>query len=167
MINIFPRYIVSFIILVLLQVLILNNIQLSGYINPYIYILFILTLPFDTPKWGLLVLGFILGLSVDLFTHTVGMHTSATVFLAFLRPALLNSMEPRGGYDPDSNPSIQDYGLRWFFRYAAISILAHHLFLFFIEVFKLESFFQTLSRAILSGIFSLVLILFIKLFIKK
>ncbi len=167
MINVFPRYIISFIILVLLQVLILNNIQLSGYINPYIYILFILTLPFDTPKWALLVLGFLLGLSVDLFTHTVGMHTSATVFLAFLRPALLNSMEPRSGYDPDTNPSIQDYGLRWFFKYTAISILAHHLFLFFIEVFKLESFFQTLSRAILSGIFSLVLILFIKLFIKK
>lgn len=167
MINVFPRYIISFIILVLLQVLILNNIQLSGYINPYIYILFILTLPLDTPKWALLVLGFLLGLSVDLFTHTVGMHTSATVFLAFLRPALLNSMEPRGGYEPDASPSIQDHGLRWFFRYAAISILAHHMFLFFVEVFKFANFFQTLSRAILSGIFSLVLILFIKLFIKK
>lgn len=167
MINLLPRYILSFLILVLLQVLILNNIQLSGYINPYIYILFILTLPFNTPKWALLVLGFLLGLSIDLFTHTVGMHASATVFLAFLRPGLLNSMEPRGGYEPDSNPSIQDFGLGWFFKYAALSVLAHHLFLFYIEVFKLEGFFQTLSRALLSGLFSLVLILFIKLFIKK
>lgn len=167
MINLLPRYILSFLLLVLIQVLILNNIQLSGYINPYIYILFILTLPLNTPKWALLVLGFLLGLSIDLFTHTVGMHASATVFLAFLRPGLLNSMEPRGGYELDTRPSIQNYGLRWFFIYVALSVLAHHLFLFFIEVFKLESFFQTLLRALLSGLFSLVLILFIKLFVKK
>lgn len=167
MINRLPRYIISFVILVLLQVLILNNVQLSGYINPYIYILFILTLPFDTPKWALLVLGFLLGLGVDLFSHTVGMHASASVFLAFLRPGLLNNLEPRGGYEPETSPSIQDYGIGWFFRYAGLAVLAHHIFLFFIEVFKFQAFFQTLSRAILSGIFSLLLILFIKLFIKK
>ncbi|MFP3859963.1 MAG: rod shape-determining protein MreD [Bacteroidales bacterium] len=167
MINYLPKYILSFVILVALQVFVLNNIQLNGYINPYIYILFILTLPNDIPKWALLVLAFLLGITVDLFTHTLGMHSSATVFMAFLRPLVLQVLEPRTGYDPDSKPSIADYGFNWFFNYAGILVLVHHIFLFYIEVFKLSSFFQTLSRALLSAVFSLVLILLIRIFMKR
>jgi hypothetical protein len=148
-------------------VLLLNNIQLSGYLNPYIYILFILSLPNETPDWAILVIAFILGLTVDLFSHTVGMHTSATVFMAFLRPTVLRTLEPRGGYEPDTRPSIKNYGFNWYFKYAGILILAHHLFLFYIEVFKLSDFFQTFSRAIFSALFSLFIILLIKLFVKR
>jgi hypothetical protein len=167
MINRIPWYILSFLVLVLVQVLLLNNIQLSGYLNPYIYILFILSLPNDTPGWALLVLAFVLGFSVDIFSHTVGMHSSATVFMAFLRPAVLRSLEPRGGYEPETRPSIKDYGLGWYFRYAAILVFTHHLFLFYVEVFKFTDFFQTFTRVVLSSLFSLVLILLIKLFIKR
>lgn len=167
MINYLPRYILTFVILVLVQVLLMNNIQLGGYLNPYIYVLFLLSLPFETPKWGLLVLGFILGLTIDLFSHTVGMHTSACVFMAFLRPMVLRSFEPRDGYEPETYPSVRDYGLSWYFKYSSILILAHHLFLFYVEIFKLNGFFHTLSRAVLSAVFSLIIILFIKVFIKK
>ncbi|MBS3768903.1 MAG: rod shape-determining protein MreD [Bacteroidales bacterium] len=167
MINYLPRYILTFVILVLVQVLLMNNIQLGGYLNPYIYVLFLLSLPFETPKWGLLVLGFLLGLTIDLFSHTVGMHTSACVFMAFLRPMVLGTLEPRDGYEPDTYPSVRDYGLNWYFKYSSILILAHHLFLFYIEMFKLDNFFHTLSRALLSGLLSLIFILIIKVFIKK
>ena len=167
MINYLPRYIITFVILVLVQVLLMNNIQLGGYLNPYIYVLFLLSLPFETPRWGLLVLGFLLGLTIDLFSHTVGMHTSACVFLAFLRPMVLRFLEPRDGYEPETYPSVRDYGLNWYFKYSSILILAHHLFLFYIEVFKLDNFLHTFSRAVLSGAFSLILILFVKVFIKK
>jgi hypothetical protein len=167
MINKIPKYVLSFIVLVLVQVLLMNNIQFSGYINPYIYILFILSLPNETPNWSLLVIAFLLGLSVDLFSHTVGMHTSATVFMAFLRPTVLRTLEPRGGFEPDTEPSVKNYGLNWYFRYAGVLVLAHHLFLFYIEVFKLDGFFQTLSRAVLSALFSLFIILLIKLFVKR
>ncbi|MFP4619675.1 MAG: rod shape-determining protein MreD [Bacteroidales bacterium] len=167
MIKYLPRYILTFVILVLVQVLLMNNIQLGGFLNPYIYILFILSLPFETPKWGLLVLGFLLGLTIDLFSHTVGMHTSACVFMAFLRPMVLRTLEPRDGYEPETYPSVKDYGLGWYFKYSSILILAHHLFLFYIEIFKFSEFFYTLGRALLSAAFSLVFILFIKLFIKK
>jgi len=167
MINYLPRYILTFVILVFVQVFLLNNVQLSGFLNPYIYVLFILSLPFETPKWALLVLAFLLGFTIDLFTHTIGMHASATVFMAFLRPTLLRSMEPRDGYQLETYPSIRDYGLKWYFQYAGILIVVHHLFLFYVEVFRLDLFFQTLSRALLSAVFSLILILLIKLFIKK
>jgi hypothetical protein len=59
MIKLLPKYIIRFVVLVLVQVFILNNVHLGGFINPYIYILFIITLPFETPKWFLFVIAFL------------------------------------------------------------------------------------------------------------
>ena len=158
MIRQISRYFLQFLVLVLLQVFILNNVQLGGFINPYIYILFIILLPVNTPKWLLLVLGFVLGLSIDLFAHTPGMNSSASVFLAFIRPYILEIVAPREGYEKDSSPRIKIYGFTWFLRYAFIMVLAHHFVLFYIEVFRFSDFFLTFSRVILSTIFSTLLI---------
>ena len=73
----------SFILLVLVQVLVLNNIQFLGYIDPYLYILFILVLPVQMPRWFLLILAFALGITIDIFSNTLGMQAFATVFIAF------------------------------------------------------------------------------------
>jgi rod shape-determining protein MreD len=151
-------YIFQFLILVLLQVFILNNIQLGGCVNPYIYILFILLLPVNIPKWLLLVLGFVLGITIDLFTHTPGMNSSATVFMAFIRPYILEIIAPREGYEKDSSPRLSIYGFTWFLRYSVILVLAHHFALFYIEVFRFADFFLTFSRVILSAAFSILLI---------
>ncbi|HRW62228.1 MAG TPA: rod shape-determining protein MreD [Bacteroidales bacterium] len=158
MIKRLPRYIINFILLVFLQVFIFNNIQFSGFINPYIYIIFILLLPFETPKWLILFLAFLLGLTVDLFTNTIGMHSSATVFMAFLRPYLLKVLAPRDGYEAETLPQLNYYGFGWFLRYASVLVIVHHLFLFYIEVFSFSNFFFTLLRVILSSIFSIFLI---------
>lgn len=147
-----------FFLLVLLQVLVLNNIQFSGYINPYMYILFILVLPFETPGWLLLVSGFLLGISIDLFANTPGMHASATVFVAFLRPHVLKLIAPRDGYEGGEKPGIKDLGLEWFLKYSIVITVAHHLFLFYIEVFRFAGFFHTMGRVLLSSIFTLILI---------
>lgn len=100
MIEIIPRNIFRFIVLVLIQVLILNNIEFSGYINPFLYVLFILLLPFETPAWLLLVSGFALGLTVDLFMNTPGLHAAATVLTAFVRPFVLRILLPVTGMNP-------------------------------------------------------------------
>lgn len=160
MIKVLPRNIFRFVFLVLLQVLVLNNIQLSGFINPYMYVLFILLLPFETPKWVLLVVAFLLGLSIDAFTDTLGMHASATVLMAFFRPYVLNLFAPRDGYEPGTFPRLYYYGFSWFLRYALILILIHHFFLFYIEVFRFTGFFITLWKIILSTFFSLLLVVF-------
>ena len=65
--------IIRFVVLVLIQVVVLNNVQLSGYINPFLYVLFIVLLPLEVPRWLSLLLAFVLGLAVDIFTDTVGM----------------------------------------------------------------------------------------------
>ena len=158
------RYGVIFILLILFQGLILNNIELGGYLNPFLYVVFILILPFETPKWLVLVLGFVLGITIDSFSSTLGMHTSATVFMAFARGYLLKLIEPRGGYEFNTKPSIQYMGLTWYMLYACVLVLLHHLFLFYIESFKLSQFFSTFGRAIASAFFTMILVLIVQLF---
>lgn len=167
MIKLFPRYLISFTLLVFLQVFILNNIQFSGYINPYIYILFILALPFETPNWALLILAFILGLTVDFFSSTIGMHCSATVFMAFMRPYVLKVISPRDGYESETLPRLKYYGASWFIKYSAILIFVHHFILFYVEVFRLTNFFTTFIRVILSSIFTIIVVLISQYFYGK
>ena len=158
------KYGAAFILLILFQGLILNNIELGGYINPFLYIVFILALPFETPNWLVLILGFVLGIFIDSFTSTMGMHTSATVFMAFCRAYLLKLIAPRGGYEFNSKPTIQMMGLTWYLLYASILIFLHHIFLFYVESFKFTQFFYTMGRAIASTFFTLILVLIIQLF---
>lgn len=165
MIKILPRNIIRFIVLVFFQVFVLNNLQFSGIINPFIYILFILLLPFETPKWLVLVLGFVTGITIDLFFHTPGIHASATVFLAFIRYYVLENLAPRDGYEIGTFPRVYYYGFLWFLKYTAILVLAHHIFLFYIEVFRFTDFFITLGRVFLSWVFSVFLIVSSQYFI--
>jgi rod shape-determining protein MreD len=159
MIKFIPRNIFRFIFLILIQVWVLNNIQFSGYINPYMYILFILLLPFETPGWIVILSSFFLGLSVDMFTDTLGMHASASVLIGFLRKHILQSISPRDGYEPGTLPRIYYYGFAWFFKYSLILIVIHHLFLFSVEVFSFHAYYYVLLRTVLSSMFTLLFII--------
>ena len=92
--------------LILLQVLVFDNVQIRGYINPYIYVLFILLIPFETPPWLLLISAFLLGFGVDLFSDTMGMHTAASVFMAFCRPGILRMVFSSKDYEIGISPGI-------------------------------------------------------------
>jgi len=166
MINRIFRYSVIFILLILFQVLILNNIQISGYINPFAYILFILILPVETAGWLILILAFLAGLIVDLFMGSAGMHASASVAAAFVRPFLLRSMAPRDGYEPEAEPSMEQYGFRWFAIYTLIIVAVHHLVLFWLEVMDISNFTGIMLRMLASTLFSTVMILMLEYFRK-
>ncbi|MFC2107624.1 rod shape-determining protein MreD [Bacteroidota bacterium] len=153
------KNIIRFVVLVLVQVLILNNIQISGYINPYFYVLFVLLLPFNTSKILLLISAFLLGLSIDLFTHTIGVHAAATTFMAYLRPGIISLLTGNKEIEPDIKPSIFDMGFTWFFTYSLILVFFHHLVLFYLEIFRLDEFLQTMLRVLASTAISLVLII--------
>jgi rod shape-determining protein MreD len=167
MIKIYLRNIIRFIAVVLIQVLVFNNIEVSGYVNPYIYLIFIILLPFETPNWLLLTLAFLLGLSVDLFSMTYGLHASATVFAAFLRPFILKTFSPRDGYEPGTFPRISYYGFNWFAKYTLIIVFSHHFFLFTVEIFRLTDIFFILSKTILSGLISSFFIIISQYFIYR
>jgi rod shape-determining protein MreD len=166
--NLISINIIRFIILVLIQVFVLNNIRIDGYINPYLYVMFILLLPFETPGWLLLISSFLIGLVVDIFTHTPGLNAAAAVFMAFSRPGIIRLLSGSKELEPGMKPGIKSMGFKWFFLYSLILILLHHLLLFYLEIFRFSEFFQTLYRALLSTLSTLILVLLVEyLFIKK
>ncbi len=154
--------IARFFLLILLQVLVLNKISFYGFLNPYVYILFILLLPFETPGWLLLTLSFGLGLSVDLFTGTMGLHAAAAVFLGFVKPGVIRLVGEKPEYDLTTQPTMSEMGFKWFIAYAATMTFIHHLVLNFIDVFNFREFWQTIIRVIISSVFTLLFILVIQ-----
>ena len=157
--NVLTRNIILFVVLVLLQVGVLNQVQLGGFINPYLYILFIILLPIGTPGWLTLVLSFALGISIDMFCNSPGIHASATVFAGFMRTFLLASMMPRETTEPTDIPNIRLFGAGWFVKYSLMMVIIHHVFLFLVEAFKFSSLHLILWRALLSIIFTMLLII--------
>ncbi|MEQ8324846.1 MAG: rod shape-determining protein MreD [Vicingaceae bacterium] len=167
MINIIGRYALTFVLLVLLQVLVFNNLHLSFLLNPYVYVLFILLLPFETPGWLTLSLAFFTGLVMDAFCNTMGLHTMSIVLLAFGRKYLLELMAPRDGYDQGKYPHYSNMGLFWFIIYGGILTLIHHLCLFILEDFRLAYFLLALAKSFLSTLFSMAIMLILMLFSYK
>ena len=167
MINEIIKHLIRFIFLLLLQVLVLNNIQFSGYINPYLYVLFILMMPFDTPAWIVLGSGFLMGLSVDTFMNTAGMHAAATVAMAFVRSYVLKIFAPREGYEFGTEPTLRYMGPAWYLSYSGILVSIHHFVFFYIEVFRFNEFFSTLARILLSILFTMLLVMLSQFLIYK
>ena len=148
-----------FVLLVFLQVFLLKNITLYDLSTPYLYILFILLLPFETPNLLLFLLAFILGITVDAFYNTPGLHTAACVLLAFVRVIFISITVQKDGFDNEPEPTLSLMGFRWFFTYALVLTVLHHFFLFNLEVFRLSEIQYTLSRVVLSSIFTVFLML--------
>ncbi|HNX12344.1 MAG TPA: rod shape-determining protein MreD [Paludibacteraceae bacterium] len=158
--------ILRFIFLILLQVFILDNIQFMGYINPMIYVLFILSLPVRFPKWALLILAFIMGLIIDVFSNTAGMHSFALVFAAFLRTPVINIFT---SIDEGSNPtpSFHTFGVSAYVKYVVILVLIHHFILFFIESFSFLHLTLLIPKIIISSTVTILLILGLQSFKSK
>ncbi len=154
--------IIRFFALILLQVLLLNNIQYNGYINPYLYILFILMLPIATPGWILLLSSFLLGISIDMFSDTLGLHATACVFISFIRPGIINILSQKEAFEAGAYPGIKYFSLKWFLSYSTILVIIHHSIIFFLEVFSLRDFFYTLISVVTSTIATLALIIIIQ-----
>jgi rod shape-determining protein MreD len=161
------RYIVSFFALLVIQVALFNNIHLGGFINPFIYVMFILILPVRISGPLLLVLAFLLGIIIDMFSNTIGMHAAACVLMAFARPTVLKFIAPREGYETEAAPSIKQFGVNWFVIYCTILVFLHHLSLFFIEVFRLSEFLPTLLRVILSTMSTSIFIVMVQFLTDK
>lgn len=160
MILTFIANLLRFIALMLLQVLVLDHLDVAnGWLVPYLYVLFLLMLPFELPTWSILTIGAFTGLVMDIFSSTPGMHMSACLVMMFARTGLLGWIAPREGYEYGMRPTASRMGLAWFITYAGMLILIHHFWLFYIEVYRFDRFFSTFLRVILSSAFTLGLCL--------
>jgi len=150
--------IVSFVVLVLVQVLVLNNIHFMGYINPYVYVLFILLLPVRFSRLFTLILAFALGLIIDAFSNTYGIHAFSTVLIAFLRPFAINLFT---NIEEDTNPipSFNSFGVFAFSKYVITLVFIHHASFFLLEIFSFTAFGYTLLRIVLNTLITTAILL--------
>lgn len=150
------KYFIQFIVLTLIQVLILDHILFLGYVNPYLYILFILGLPINLNRVYVLLLGFALGLCIDLFSDTGGVHAASTLLIAYLRPFILRLSF---GISYDYNTlKLNKTDFKEQFLYVVIMVFIHHSIMFSLEYFSINYTVEILKNTLLSGIFSSVLI---------
>lgn len=146
-----------FVVLVLLQGLVFCNINFLGYINPYLYILFIILLPVNLSQTKVILLGFLLGLSIDFFQDSGGVHAAACLVIAYLRPLVLRFSF--GITYEHQTMKFQNTAFGERFSYVLLMVFIHHFILFSMEIFDLDHFLLILKNTLFSGIFSLVAIM--------
>ena len=166
--NYLVKNILLLLVFVLAQGLVFGQLHFGYGIHPMIYPLFILMLPFDIRPVILMLLAFIAGVGVDFFMNTFGLHASAAVFIAYLRPGIFRQFSPRDGYDILKEPIAIDMGYPWFIKVSGLTILVHHFWFFGLEYFKWSAWKVIASNTLISSIITLSIFILIQvLFFKK
>ena len=146
---------VRFFLLLSAQIIIFNNIDLFGYINPFPYILFILLFPVNGNKQLLIVTSFLLGITMDLFSNSGGVHAAACLILAYARPYIFKFAF--GVSYEYQTIKINDVLTPERFSFLLVSVVIHHFTLFILEVFQLSSLWDILLRTIIGTLFTLLI----------
>ena len=147
--------IVRFVVLILAQVLIFNNINFLGYINPYPYILFILLFPVNNNRLLFIFMSFMLGLFVDIFSDSGGVNAAACVTIAFIRPAVLKFAFGMIYEHQNIKFNNTEFGNRLI--YFSILTLIHHFIMFSLEIFNISNIILILEKTLFSSIFTIIL----------
>lgn len=164
------RYIIRFVLLILAQVFVLNQIPpLHQYITPLLYYIFILWLPFNIGRTQLLIVSFITGLALDFFTKTPGMHAAACVLVGYIRPFIINFIVPQQGVEFNyREPSATSLGNIQYMIYVVVLTLFHHVMLFSIQAFQFGNMVYLLFKTLGASLISLLLILVVEIiFMRK
>lgn len=152
------KYSIFFIVLVLLQVFLFDNLNLSVYIHPLVYVAVLVLLPMQTRPISTLGLGLLLGLCVDFLSGNAGLHTIASLSTAFFRPYILTLIVGREDMKEGGMPMPEKLGMGKFVKYLTAVVLAHCAVFFFFESPSSQYFYLTLIRIVLSGAVSMFLI---------
>lgn len=166
--KVFLIHSVRFVLMVLLQTLVFNQLEIGLGIHPMIYPMFIMLLPFNTSPVLLLLIAFTMGISIDLFSNTGGLHASSLLVFALFRPVIFKAFSPRDGYDSSKESSVYEMGHLWFFYCFGILLLIHHVWFFFMEVFKFSELFYVIKKLIFTLPVSYFLVILLQfLFLKR
>lgn len=155
------KQIIRFILFILVQALVLSHMYpVHRFITPYLYYLFILWLPFFTSRVWVLVLGFLLGFTLDLFTKSPGLHASACLMVAYFRPFLINLLVPKETKELTlGSPGVRSMGGASYAVYVVVLTLIHHGWLVLLETMQYPGFGYFFGKIIFSGLVSLLLVL--------
>ncbi len=157
--QLYIRLALRFALYVLLQILVLNHVELHGLMNPYIYPLLIILLPLGVPRWGGLIIAFVMGYIVGYFTNASGLHAAALLAITFIRPTLLRLFFPGLNEEEFGELNLTRTGTFNFVIYVVSMVLTHHFILFMLQVWSLQLFGWAFMKIIFSTIISSILIL--------
>ena len=161
----FVKYLLLLPVYVLLQALVLNQILFSAYINPFLYVILIISLPLKTPKWLLLLYAFLLGFFIDLFSGSLGFHSTATVLIAFFKPFISKITIPHNILGDTDEITLKKIGNKAFITFSLFLILIHNSCLFIIE--HLSFNLAIAGKILSSSIVTLIIVLIAQLFHEK
>jgi len=155
------KNIIRFAVFLLVQVFLLNKIPpLHRFVSPYLYFLFILWLPFKTPRLGLTLIGFVFGLSLDFFTKTPGLHAAACTLIAYVRPFLITLLMPKEIMEMSyAEPSPISMGWMQYSVYVLVLTALHHAYLVFLEWLQVGDILYFLGKVLATTAVSLLLVL--------
>lgn len=157
--------IIRFVGLMALQVFIFNNINLFGYINPYPYVLFLLIFPFMANRTLYILVAFLTGITLDMFSNSGGIHAAACLFLAYLRPYALRFAF---GVSYEYNAiKLSKVGFYERFVFISIMVLVHHIVLFLLEAFNITDILYTLNKTLITSIFTIILCMIINILLSR
>lgn len=156
----------SFVLLILSQVLLFNKIVLFGHLVAYVYVIFLILYPVKEQRNLFLFISFLLGLSMDMFMNSGGVHAAACLVTAYSRPKLLRFVY--GISFEHQTVKVASSPLTQLFSITLLIVLVHHLTLFLLEAFSINLMFYALKKTILTGIFTtLMSLILITLFRSK
>ena len=150
------RSIITGTLLILAQVMILKDLELFQVAFCMPYVLLILLLPYNFNRVAALVVGFLLGLFVDMFYDTPGIHAAACVLIAFIRPYWLDATLCGASSDANIKLGLKSLGLQWFLTFALPLTFLHHFTLFFIEAGGFGLFWLTTQKVLYSTLYSYI-----------
>jgi len=161
----FAKYLFLIPVYVLLQALVLNQILFSSYINPFLYVILIISLPLKTPNWFLLFYAFLLGFFIDIFSGSLGFHSTATILIAFFKPFISKITIPHNILADTDEITLKKIGNKAFITFSLFLILIHNSCLFIIEHLNLN--LAIAGKILASSIVTLIIVLIAQLFHQK
>lgn len=154
---------ITFLIFIVLQVFVFNHIVVFDLAFCFIYLGFLIILPHDLDILLGMLLGFITGLIMDTFYSTGAIHAASCTLIMFMRPALMNLINPKSGYEKGIRITISNFGWTWYVPYAGILIFVHHITLFSLDAFNSALIGKAILHTLFSGGFTLLMILSVQM----
>jgi Na+-transporting methylmalonyl-CoA/oxaloacetate decarboxylase beta subunit len=127
-----------------------------------------MSLPFQTPRWAVIFLGFLLGLIIDFFSGMIGYHALATLIIAFIRPLIIRIISTtREEREEHLHPIFYDMRFAWYLQYVFLLTFIHHFVYFFVDMLSFHNFLRTMFVVLSNTLCSLICIFLIQILFYK
>jgi len=159
--------ITGFFVYFLVQGFVLKNLVIFDTAFCFLYVFYILLLPLEIKSIPLMVIAFLMGMSIDMFYDSLGMHTASLVAMAFVRNTWIHMIIPTGGYDENVQLSVLNMGTGWFFTFSLPLIFLHHFIFFYIDSLGTDLYLTMVNRVWSSVVFVMIMGIMVQMLFYK